>query len=269
MQLIYDKIRRATAWLLVIMIAAIFTPQASGKDKKVFTVVIDAGHGGSDPGTSDNDAVEKDINLGVALRLGEKIRKLKDTKVILTRDDDTFVSLQDRADVANKAGAHLFISIHTNSAALENPNRASATGASTYVRSLDKDKDNLDVTKRENQVIELDEGDRKRFADFNPVDMLSPTIQMKNLQNSTRLAEYVQDEMIKIGRKVHGKGKGVHQAGFRVLWATAMPSILIELDFICNPKEAAYLTSEKGQEELAGAIFNAVKKYERYFRGER
>lgn len=267
MQFFKNKIWRVTAALLIMSVCLPAHLFSATKQKKEFVVVIDAGHGGKDVGAAENGAQEKDINLAVALKLGELIeKKLKDTKVVYTRKNDTFVSLQGRADIANKAKADLFISIHTNSVDKSNSNRANVVGASTYVLGLHKDSENLGVAKRENAVIELDANDKAKFTQFNPQEDESYIIfemtQKKNLQNSIRFAKDVQTEMEKAGRK----SRGVRQAGFWVLWSTAMPAALVELDFICNPEQAQFMTSNEGQAKLAGAIFNAVKKYEEYFR---
>lgn len=254
---------------MALMVMAFLIPQAglAAEKKKHFVVVIDAGHGGHDSGAAENGVMEKNINLGVALKLGELIKKkLKNTEVIYTRDGDYFLSLQKRADIANKAGADLFISIHTNSVDKSNTNRANVSGASTYVLGLHKETDNLGVAQRENSVIELDKDDKTRYTNFNPQEDESYIIYemtaKKNLQNSIRFASDVQKEMEKGGRK----NRGVNQAGFWVLWSTAMPAALIELDFICNPEQAKFLGSEDGQEKLASYIFNAVKNYEEYYR---
>ena len=246
-------------------VCAVFIPtNAFAREKKSFVVVIDAGHGGKDVGATEYNVNEKDVNLAVALKLGDLIKKkLKDTKVIYTRDEDKFVTLQGRADIANKAKADLFISIHCNSVDKANPNRATVVGVSTWLQGENKNDENMAVSKRENAVIELDANDRAHFKNFDSSDdiMLSMN-QQQYRKNSLRFAKYVQDEMKKIGRN----DRGIKEAGFWVLWATAMPSALIELDFICNPEQAKFLGSKDGQEKLAGAIFNAVKSYESFFR---
>lgn len=253
--------------LSVLMIAGIPFSALAAKEKE-FTVVIDAGHGGHDHGAIDNGAREKEINLSVALKLGELIKKkLKDTKVVYTRDDDTFVSLQGRADIANKAKGDLFISIHTNSVDAKNKNRKTVAGASVYTQGAHKDDANLAVARRENSVIELENGYEQKYSGFDPNKVESYIIfemaAKQNLAQSHRFAKSVQNNLVKVAGR---KDRGVHQAGFWVLWATSMPSVLVELDFICNPESASYLTSKQGVDKLAEAIFDAVKEYEQNFR---
>lgn len=238
-----------------------FIGEAREKEPQ-FVVVIDAGHGGKDIGASDNGAREKDINLGVALELEKLLKKkMKDAKVVMTRDDDTYLTLQQRADIANKAKGNLFISIHTNSVDKSNKNRRNIAGSSVYALGLHKDDNNMKVARRENSVIELESNYEQKYSGFDPSKDESYIIfemaQKKNLSKSIRFAEDVEKELVGIGRK----NRGVHQAGFWVLWATSMPSVLIELDFICNPTCARYMTSSKGSKEFAEAIYKAVAKY--------
>lgn len=233
---------------------------ASAKDN--FTVVIDAGHGGKDAGACEGNHREKDINLGVALKLGEKIRKdLKGVDVVYTRSGDNFISLQGRADKANKAKGNLFISIHTNSLDKNNKNRTTAAGSSVYVLGLHKDKNNMAVAQRENSVIKLEKGYEHNYG-FDPNSDESYIIfemtQKKNLSQSIKFADEVQRQLVKTAGR---RDRGVHQAGFWVLWATSMPAVLVELDFICNNNSAVFMTSEKGQTLLAESIFNAVRNY--------
>lgn len=235
---------------------------AKGSEKKTFTLVVDPGHGGKDIGATDNNAREKDINLGVALQLEALVKKkMKDAKIVMTRDNDTYLTLQERADVANKAKGDLFISIHTNSVDKSNKNRKTVAGSSVYALGLHKDDNNMAVARRENSVIELEKNYEQKYSGFDPSKDESYIIfemaQKKNLTKSIRFAEMTQNQLTKSGRV----NRGVHQAGFWVLWATSMPAVLIELDFICNPTSAKYLTSEKGQKELAEAIYKAVEAY--------
>lgn len=232
------------------------------KGKKNFTVVIDAGHGGKDIGANDNKATEKEINLGVALAVRKLVdKKLKDVDVVMTRDNDTYLTLQERADIANKAKGDLFISIHTNSVDKSNKNRKNVKGSSVYALGLHKDDNNMRVAQRENSVIELEDNFKQKYSGFDPSKDESYIIfemaRKKNLAKSIRFAEEVQKQLVKSGRA----NRGVHQAGFWVLWATSMPSVLIELDFICNPVSASYMTSDKGRKELANSIFKAIEKY--------
>lgn len=236
-----------------------------------FTVVIDAGHGGKDTGAIENSVREKDVNLGVALKLAKILRKKnKDIKVVLTRDKDVFLTLQERADIANKAKADLFISIHANSLDLKNPNRKSIEGASTYTLGLQKDKNNMDVARRENSVIAYESDYNTKYSGFDPNSDESYIIfemaQKANLAQSVKFAEAVQKQLVNVANR---KDRGVKQAGFWVLWATSMPSVLVELDFVTNPKVAEFISSDGGQNKLATAISNATLAYFKALETER
>ncbi len=250
--------------IIVILVVAFCLPNAvAKKNKPDFVVVIDAGHGGKDPGSIDNEVKEKDINLDVALKLGEFIKKnLKGVKVVYTRNKDEYITLQRRADIANKEHGNLFISIHVNSAAAENPKRRQAVGASTHVLGPSKDKNNMAVVRRENSVIKLEKDFETRYEGFNPDSdesyIIFEMVQKKNQQRSIDLAQEIQKQL---GSVAGRKDRGVHQNGFWVLWATSMPAVLVELDFICNPNSAKYMASNKGQNQLAKSIFNAVRIY--------
>lgn len=233
------------------------------KEPETFIVVIDAGHGGKDVGAVDNGAKEKDINLGVAKKLSGMIKKnLKNVKPILTRENDTYLTLQERAAIANKNKGNLFISIHTNSVDKTNSNRANIQGASVYALGLHKDQNNLQVARRENSVIELESNFEQKYSGFDPSKDESYIIfemaQKHNLSQSLKFANLAQKNLVSLAGRAD---KGVKQAGFWVLWATSMPSVLVELDFICNPKSAEFLNSEKGQEKLAKALCAALEKY--------
>lgn len=249
--------------LVVLTLTALPVLSAKERTEKEFTVVIDPGHGGKDVGATDNGVMEKNINLQVAKQLESLIKKkLKDTKVVMTRDNDKYLTLQERADKANKSQGDLFISIHTNSVDKKNRNRKNVAGSSVYTLGLHKDDNNLQVAMRENAVIELENDYEQKYSGFDPQRDESYIIfemaQKKNLSQSIRFAESVEKELVNSGRQ----DRGVHQAGFWVLWATSMPAVLIELDFICNPTSAKYMSSEKGAKELATAIFKAVEKYQ-------
>lgn len=235
---------------------------------KQYTVIIDAGHGGKDAGAVDCNVKEKDINLAVAIKLGKLIeKKIDDVDVIYTRDNDTYLTLQQRANIANESKGDLFISIHTNSVAKSNKNRRTVCGASTYTLGLHKGNDNMEVARRENSVMTLEKDYQTNYQGFNPNSDESYIIfelaQKENMSQSIRVANDIQKELTKVAGR---QDRGVHQAGFWVLWATSMPSVLVELDFICNPISAKYLSSDKGQNKLALGIFNAVESHFDYLR---
>ena len=232
-------------------------------DARKFTIVIDAGHGGKDIGATDNGIMEKNINLKVAKQLESLIKKkMKDTNVVMTRTDDSYLTLQERADKANKAQGDIFISIHTNSVDKKKKNRSTLSGSSVYTLGLHKDENNLEVAMRENSVIELEKDFAQKYSGFDPQRDESYIIfemaQKQNLSQSIKFAVHIQKELVKSGRQ----DRGIHQAGFWVLWATSMPSVLVELDFICNPESAKYMISDKGSKQLAESIFKAVQNYE-------
>lgn len=263
---------RYTKYLLIALAVVVGTGimSAKGETDKKFTIVIDAGHGGKDYGAMDNGVNEKDINLKVAQNLESLIKKnMKDARVVLTRNTDTFLSLQERADRANRAQGDIFISIHTNSVAKSSKNRSFVAGSSVYTLGLHKDNNNLEVARRENSVIEFEKNFEQTYSGFDPEKDESYIIfemaQKKNLSQSIMLANDIEKELIKIGRQ----DRGVHQAGFWVLWATSMPAVLVELDFICNPGAAEYMSSSKGSKELAEAIYRAVEKYENSWQKDR
>lgn len=237
--------------------------QQNKRQQHEFTVVIDAGHGGKDHGAVDNGAREKDINLGIAKKFAELIKKkMKNVKVVMTRDDDTFISLQQRADIANRNKGDIFISLHTNSADKSNPNRKKASGTSVYALGPQKNADNLKVAQRENSVIELESNYHQKYSGFDPSKDESYIIfemaQKKTLGQSLKFADKAQKELVKTAGRAD---RGVKQAGFWVLWATSMPAVLVETDFICNPDVAKFLDSDSGQEKIATALFNALKSY--------
>lgn len=230
-------------------------------EAKDFVVVIDAGHGGHDPGAIGKISKEKNINLNVALKLGKQIQKnCSDVKVVYTRNRDVFIPLNRRAEIANDAKADLFISIHTNALA----NNRTAKGASTWTLGLAKSDANLEVAKRENSVILYESDYKTRYAGFNPNSAESYIIfefmQDKYMSQSVHLASLVQKHFRQTCRRTD---RGVHQAGFLVLKASAMPSILVELGFISTPEEERYLNTEAGTTSLANGIFRAFLTYKR------
>ena len=228
-----------------------------------FVVVLDAGHGGKDCGALGEFAQEKDITLSVTKLLGEKITEGYDNiKVVYTRNVDKYLTLQQRAKIANEAKGNLFISIHVNSVEKTTPGRANVAGASVYTLGLHRSDDNLAVAKRENSVIELEKDYTTSYSGFNPNSPESYIMfemnQNKHMMQSIELADLIQKELTNSSNR---KDKGVRQAGFWVLWATSMPSVLIELDFICNPTQEIYLASKEGQEQLAHSIYQAFQNY--------
>ncbi|MBO7651553.1 MAG: N-acetylmuramoyl-L-alanine amidase [Bacteroidales bacterium] len=232
---------------------------ASAQGKKLNVVVIDAGHGGKDPGAVGKTAKEKDIVLSVALKLGNLIKKnYPNVKVIYTRDKDVFVELGERANIANRNNADLFISIHVNSV----DGNSSSHGTETFVMGLHKNDANLAVAKRENSVILQEDNYSSKYDGFDPNDPESNIIfslfQNAYSDQSLLLAASIEDEF---KTSIKRFDRGVKQAGFLVLWKTAMPSVLTELGFISNPEEEQYLKSDAGQTELAISIYNAFAKY--------
>ncbi len=228
---------------------------------KDFVVVIDAGHGGHDPGASGKISKEKNINLNVALKLGNLIKSnCDDVKVVYTRTKDVFIPLDRRAEIANDAKADLFISLHTNALA---KNRT-ARGASTWTLGLAKSDENLDVAKRENAVILYEDDYKTRYAGFNPNSAESYIIfefmQDKYMKQSVHLASLIQKQLRQTCKRVD---QGVHQAGFLVLKASAMPSVLVELGFISTPEEERYLNTDVGTTTLAKGIYRAFLSYKR------
>lgn len=232
---------------------------AEGKTDDRFVVVLDPGHGGNDPGAIGRKGKEKNINLNVAVKLGNLIENnCKDVKVVYTRKTDKFVPLHTRAEIANNAKANLFISIHTNAVARKN---SGVMGTETYTLGLHRTEENLEVAKKENSVILIEDDYKQRYAGFNPNSSESYIIfefmQDKNMAQSVNFATLVQKNFKGCNRI----DKGVHQAGFLVLRETSMPSVLVELGYISNPTEENYLLSERGTSELANAIFKALINY--------
>ena len=251
--------------LAVVLLFSSFHPNKP-KPYGITRVVIDAGHGGHDSGCLGKKTKEKDVALGIALKLGNYIKdKFPDVKVIYTRDDDQFVELHQRATIANNARADLFICIHCNSACYMKKKKEicneETSGVETWVMGLHKTEANLEVSKRENEVVLLEKDYTRQYDGFDPnspeANIIFSLYQNTFLDQSLKLASFVQQEVKNKGRKV----RGVKQAGFLVLYKTSMPSILIETGFLSNPEEEKYLGSEKGQDEIASGIFKAFKLY--------
>ncbi len=233
------------------------TVMAMAADKK-FTLVIDAGHGGHDAGAVGAISKEKNINLKVALAFGRYVEQnCPDVRVVYTRKTDVFVTLNGRADIANKAKADLFVSVHTN--AVE---RGYVKGFEVYTLGMHRAADNLDVAKRENSVITLESDYRSHYQGFDPNSsesyIMFEYMQDKNMENSVKLAKYIQRNVCSTASR---QDKGVHQAGFLVLRETSMPSCLIELGFISTPEEERDLNDPIVQDRLAYGIFQGFQNY--------
>jgi N-acetylmuramoyl-L-alanine amidase len=221
-----------------------------------FVVVLDAGHGGHDPGNLGNGYLEKKIALNIVLKVGEILSANKDIKVIYTRKDDTFIDLYVRGEVANKANADLFVSVHCDS------HTSDAHGAGTFVLGLHANKQNFEIAKKENSVIYLEDNYENRYADYDinsPESVIGLTIMQEEfLDQSVALATMIQDNFSNSLKRTDRK---VKQAGFIVLHQTFMPSVLVETGFLTNKEEGAYLNSSKGQNEMGNAIAKAILHY--------
>ncbi len=239
-----------------------FLPQSFAQNGK-FKVALDAGHGGKDPGSSYHGHVEKEIALEVVLKVGKILEKKTDIQVVYTRKTDVFIDLIERANIANRASANIFVSIHCNANA-----STAAFGTETYVMGLDKNKSNLEAAKRENSVITMEKNYKEKYEGFDPNSpetMIGITLmQEEYLNNSIALATKIENRFVsQIGKK----SRGVKQAPYMVLHKAYMPRVLIEMGFVSNQKEGAYLDSEKGQNEIARAIANAIISYKKEYFG--
>lgn len=243
------------------------TEKEPTKKRKEFVVMIDAGHGGNDtgtPGTRRYKTTEKDIALDVSLALGKMLDKLPNVKVIYTRKKDTYPTLNQRAVMTNKKKADLFISIHCNAQPGKNGKKFGTTayGSETFVLGLSKNKANLEVAKRENSVIFLEENHEEVYEGFNPnspESLISLIIlQEEYLDQSIEIASYIQKEFKVTAKR---KDRGVKQAGFWVLSKTYMPSVLVELGFLTHKKEEDFLNSKRGKKIMTTSLYNAIKKY--------
>ncbi|MCH5328392.1 MAG: N-acetylmuramoyl-L-alanine amidase, partial [Coprobacter sp.] len=227
------------------------------KDDK-FVLVIDAGHGGKDPGALGSRFKEKDINLAIALKFGALVQSSHpDVKVVYTRKNDNFVELQERAAIANRAKADLFVSVHTNSAVSK-----AAYGTETYTLGLARTEENLRVAKRENAVILLEDDFSARYEGFDPNStesyIMFEFMQDRHMEQSINLASVIQKQFTSHAKRTD---RGVRQAGFLVLRNTGMPSVLIEVGYISNAAEETFLGSADGQQKMASSIYNAFCEY--------
>ncbi len=247
-------------WIPVILLALLLTSfHKNTKEPPTtdpFTVVLDAGHGGYDPGNLGNGYLEKNIALNIVLKAGELLGRHPDIKVIYTRKDDTFVDLYVRGEIANKADADLFVSVHCDS------HTSQAHGAGTFVLGLHANKQNFEIAKKENSVIYLEDDYKSRYAAYDinsPESVIGLTIMQEEfLDQSIALAKDIQDNLTnKLGRV----DRKVKQAGFIVLHQTVMPSVLVETGFLTNDEEGAFLNSKKGQSQMGTAIAEAIMTY--------
>ena len=241
-------------WALMCMF--VMTSLAANKR---FTLVIDAGHGGHDAGALGAISKEKNINLAVALRFGKYVEQnLPEVRVIYTRKTDVFIPLNERANIANRANADLFISVHTNAL----PAGKIARGFETYTLGMHRAKDNLDVAMRENSVISMEKDYQQRYQGFDPRSsesyIIFEFIQGKNMERSVELARMIQRGVCDGANR---PDKGVHQAGFLVLRETSMPGCLIELGFITTPDEERLLNNDSRVDDIARGIYEAFAKY--------
>ena len=248
----YKKI--TLIWVVLWMLA--LTSFAANRN---FTLVIDAGHGGHDAGARGAISMEKNINLSVALQFGKYVeRYMPEVRVIYTRKTDKFVSLKERANIANRANADLFISVHTNAL----PAGKIARGFETYTLGMHRAKDNLDVAMRENSVISMEKDYKQAYQGFDPKSsesyIIFEFIQGKNMERSVELARMIQR---KVCDNANRPDKGVHQAGFLVLRETSMPSCLIELGFITTPDEERILNNSDRVNEIAKSIYDGFAQY--------
>lgn len=248
-----------TVCLLLLLPKQHYSYKAKAPAYQIKKVVIDAGHGGHDPGTIGySKTKEKSVALAVALKVGGYIEEyFPDVEVVYTRKTDVFIELHERANIANKQDADLFISIHCNAFS-----SSSVNGTEVYVLGLHRSEDNLKVAKRENSVILMEDDYNERYDGFDPSapqsHIIFSMLQNAFLEQSINFAEKV-DAQFKT--RVNRPNRGVKQAGFMVLYKSAMPSTLIELGFISNQKEEAFLTTEQGQAYMASAIYRAFKEY--------
>lgn len=238
------------------LIFFISRPFESFAQEKTFTIVLDAGHGGRDPGNIGNGYREKNIVLKVVKEVGKELNKLKGVKVIYTRENDVKIDLWKRGEIANKANANLFVSIHCDA------HTSNAHGAGTFVLGLNGNRANLEIAKRENAVILKEANYKKKYEGFNSNSTESviglSLLQEENLDKSLMIASLIQNNL---ASNLKRKDRKVKQDNFQVLRETIMPSVLIELGFLTNKSEGSYLNSKKGQQEMAKAIASAIKKY--------
>ncbi len=249
--------------ILIALIFCCLSFSSNGQSASKFKVTLDAGHGGHDFGAVYNGHIEKNIALAIVLKVGEILQENKNIQVNYTRKTDVFIELVERSNIANRANANIFVSIHCNA----NKN-TEAEGTETYVMGMNKNASNLAVAKSENAVITLEKDYKEKYEGFdpnNPSSMIGMTLmQEEYIENSIELASKIQDQFVK---ELNKKNRGVKQAPFMVLHKAYMPRVLIETGFISNRKDGAYLDSEAGQLEMAQAIAAAIVSYKKEYFG--
>lgn len=250
--------------ILIAILTLFLCGSAFSQNNKTFTIILDAGHGGKDPGNSYHGFSEKEIALKTTLKVGEILEKEKGLKIIYTRTSDVFIELVNRPKIANKANANLFISIHCNSVKNFGP-----SGTETFVMGLSRSDMNLEVAKNENSVILLENNYNETYQGFNPKKPESliglTMMQEENLNNSINLATKIQDNFT---HNLERNSRGVKQQPLWVLDAAYMPGVLIELGFLSNKEEGEFLNSEEGQHKMAMQIANAIRSYKKEYFGE-
>ena len=247
----------------ILLLVFVMTSVCAMAQNKKFVVVLDAGHGGHDAGAVGRPTTnrEKDINLAITLKVGKLLEQnCPDVKVLYTRSTDVFVTLGGRADIANKAKADLFVSIHTN--AIERSASRQPMGVQSYTLSLKTAGTNLEVEKRENSVIQFEADGEQKYGFANPnsseSDIMFELMQDRDMQESVNFAKLAQEEMVVSGGR---KDMGVFQANLAVLRLTYMPSVLLEVGFISTPTEETFLMSDEGRTVMAKSIYNAIARY--------
>jgi N-acetylmuramoyl-L-alanine amidase len=250
-----NSVKKSFIFFLIICFGSVYSQK--------FKVALDAGHGAHDFGAVYHGHIEKNIALAVVLKVAKILEKNPNIEVIYTRKTDVFIELQERANIANKADANIFVSIHCNA----NKNTA-ADGSETYVMGLSKNASNLEAARKENSVITLEKDYKQNYQGYNPNNpesvLIMTSLQEEYLENSISLAGKVQDNFT---NSLGQKNRGVKQAPFLVLHRTYMPRVLIEMGFISNKEEGARLDSEEGQLETAQAIAEAIVGYKKEFFG--
>lgn len=248
--------------IILLTLSLLFSSQVMAQGGKKFTVVLDAGHGGHDSGAVNGKYVEKKIALSVVLKVGKILEEDPSIDVIYTRKTDVFVKLSQRANIANKAHANLFVSVHCNAA------KSAAYGTETFVMGTTKIASNLEVAKKENAVISLESDYKQTYGGYDPGSIESviglTMMQEAFMEQSISLASVFQKEYT---GGLKRNNRGVKQAPFLVLHRTSMPSVLTEIGFISNAAEGKYLNSEEGQNKIAKAIAEGIKKYKQGYAG--